>query len=46
MRLACVSSLCSMSGLGNVREHVVNDVVLDDAVEDVAANEAEFTVDG
>lgn len=28
----------------DLREHVVNNVVLDDAVEDMAANEAEFTV--
>lgn len=30
----------------NLREHVVDDVVLNDAVKDVAADEAEFTVDG
>jgi hypothetical protein len=33
-------------GLGNVhlREDVMHDMVLNDAVEDVASNEAEFTV--
>jgi hypothetical protein len=30
----------------NLREDVVNNMVLDDAVEDVASNEAKFAVDG
>lgn len=30
----------------HLREHVVNNVVLDNAVEDVATNEAKLAVDG
>lgn len=32
--------------MANVREQVVNNVVLNDAVEQVAANETEFSVHG
>lgn len=42
------NSPCSLLSMieWNPWEHVVNDVVFDDAVEDVAANESEFAVDG
>lgn len=39
----------SLESRGNgvcLREDVVNDVVLDDAVENVASDEAEFAIDG
>ena len=37
----CIEFGCSV----NLREHVVHNVVLDDAMEHVAADEAEVTVD-
>jgi hypothetical protein len=46
MRLSHVSFSSSMYRTDNVREHVMNNVVLNDAMEDVAANEAKFTIDG
>lgn len=38
----CIKLGCSV----NLREHVVHNVVLDDAMEHVAADEAKITVDG
>lgn len=45
MRLFDVSSLAHTVLTLHLREHVVNNVVLNDAVEDVATNETEFAID-
>ena len=47
MRLQQVSKCLSKSGAGcNVREEMVNNVLLNDAVEDVLANKAKVAVNG